>query len=37
MVYPLTIAEERMIRWASRVVPLVAIAIIGFLGALSVA
>ena len=37
MVYPLTMTEERMIRWVSRVVPIVAITIIGFLGALSVA
>lgn len=37
VVYPLTTQEDRMVRWASRIVPAMAIAVIVFLGACSLA
>lgn len=37
VVFPLTHAEEMTIRWVTRAVPIVAIAVVGFLGALSLA
>ena len=37
MVYPLSVAEDRMVRWAARVVPAVALATILLLGAITVA
>ena len=35
--FPLSAAEERVIRWASRLVPVAALAVIVLLGAMSVA
>ena len=37
VIYPLSGAEDRAIRWAERIVPVVAIAVILFLGAISLA
>ena len=36
-VYPLSAAEDQLIRWGLRVVPAAAVAIIVFLGAISLA
>jgi hypothetical protein len=35
--FPLSTAEEKVIRWASRIVPAAALAVIVLLGAMSVA
>ena len=37
VIYPLSVAEDRMIRWVTRVVPPVAIAVIMFLSAITAA
>ncbi len=37
LIYPLSTAEDRTIRWASRIVPALSVAIILLLGAMSVA
>ena len=37
VIYPLSAAEDRTIRWAARIVPAVAIAVILYLGAASMA
>jgi|GEM_PF-3493661 len=37
VVFPLSPTEEMMVRWVTRAVPIVAVAVVGFLGALSLA
>ncbi len=37
MIYPLSVREDRLVRWALRIMPTVAIVIILFLGAVSFA
>ncbi len=37
IVYPLSISEDRLIRWASRVVPVVTAVILMLVGAMSIA
>jgi hypothetical protein len=37
IIYPLSSTEERMIRWASRIVPVIAASVILLLGAISFA
>lgn len=37
VIYPLTAVEERLVWWVSWIAPVMAIAVIGFLGAISVA
>ena len=37
VVYPLSAAEDRLIRWAVRIVPVAAVAVILLLGAVSLA
>lgn len=37
VIYPLSTVEDKTIRWAARVVPAVAVAVILFLGAISLA
>lgn len=37
LIYPLSAAEDRTIRWVSRIVPALSVAIILLLGAMSVA
>lgn len=36
-VYPLSAAEDRLIRWAVRLIPIAAVAVIVLLGAISLA
>ncbi len=37
VIYPLSAVEERLVWWVSRIAPVMAIAVIGFLGAISLA
>ncbi len=37
MIYPLTLTEEQVVRWAARVLPVMAVAVIVLLSAMSVA